>query len=79
MSETCPRHVRDMSATRVQVRPPGHHASRDGFEGGFAEGGCFYNSVGDVGRCGGDMGEMWRDTGRYGGCFYTREMPRDVP
>ena len=72
-SETRPRHVRDTSATSA-ARPPGHHASRDGFEGGFAEGGCFYNSVGDMGRCGGDVGEIWRDMGRCGG-FYAREMP----
>eukprot|EP00967_Tisochrysis_lutea_P147795 scaffold281325_cov32-Tisochrysis_lutea.AAC.2 len=29
----------------VLARPPGHHAGRNGFEGDFAEGGCFYNSV----------------------------------
>jgi acetoin utilization deacetylase AcuC-like enzyme len=33
------------------VRPPGHHAGRDGFEGGFAEGGCFYNSVAVAAAC----------------------------
>jgi acetoin utilization deacetylase AcuC-like enzyme len=35
----------------VLVRPPGHHAGRDGFEGDFAEGGCFYNSVAVAAAC----------------------------
>lgn len=33
------------------VRPPGHHAGRDGFAGDFAEGGCFYNSVAVAAAC----------------------------
>jgi acetoin utilization deacetylase AcuC-like enzyme len=33
------------------VRPPGHHASRDGFEGDYAEGGCFFNSVAVAAAC----------------------------